>query len=127
MVKIAFCQCTFWRDWEKTKKHIEIVSKFDTIDYIIIVVDQTVPREEIEKVLREYRGKPQLIVKQVEFRDNLPEFRNHYVEECKRLGVKWYIVSDPDEWICEEVFKDIDCASEVNVEVWLRVNKTWLN
>jgi len=107
MLKTAFVQITFYRDWSKTIQHVERLSKFDTLDYIIIVVDQTVHPDQIENLKRMYRGKPKLIVKQVEFRDNIPEFRNHYVEECKRLGVKYFITSDPDEWICEELFRDL--------------------
>ena len=106
-MKIAFCQITYWRDWEKTLGHIEILKKFDTIDYIVIVVDHTVPKAEIENVLKSYDGKPKLIIYQTEFKDNLPMFRNEYVRICRELGVTWFIVSDPDEWICEDLFRDI--------------------
>jgi len=111
MTKVAFVQCTFARDWDRTRKHVlRLADK--PLDYIIIVTDETVSKEEIEKLKRVYEGlpyekKPMLIIKRVKFRDNIPAFRNEYVEVCKELGVDYFIVSDPDEWICEKLFLDI--------------------
>ncbi len=103
-LKVAFCQITFRRDWELTKQHIR--DWLDHVDYVIIVVDETVPPEEVEKTRKKFNS-PKLIIKQVEFPDHIPEFRNYYVEEAKRLGVSWIVVSDADEWINEQTRKDI--------------------
>ena len=136
-IKIAFCQCTFRRDWECTIKHIE--NWLPYVDYVIIIVDETVSREEIEKVKERFNSL-KLIIKQVKFNDNIPEFRNHYVEECKRLGVSWFVISDPDEWINELTRKDIrylvewaeangytqlglNCREQFEVVEWLPFDK----
>ena len=85
-------------------KHIE--NWLPYVDYVIIVVDETVSNEEIFDALDKFRN-PKLIIKRIPFPESIPEFRNQYVEKCKELGVKWFVVSDPDEWINEETRKDI--------------------
>jgi len=104
MVKVAFCQATFKRDWERTKQHIRDWLPY--VDYVIIVVDETVSSREVEEVKRQFNS-PKLIIKHVKFPESLPEFRNYYVKECIRLGVDWFVVSDPDEFHNDAVRRDI--------------------
>jgi len=100
-VKVAFCQCTYHADYQDTLKCVERVAPY--VDYVIIVEDGTLTDEQRQK-LRQFKN---LILKTVEFKDNIPEFRNQYIEEAKRLGVDWVCVSDPDELYSESLVKDL--------------------
>jgi len=100
-LKLAFCQCTYQGDFDDTLVCVERAHKY--VDYVIIVEDGSLNELQRQKL----KAYPNLILKTVEFKDNIPEYRNAYLEEAKKLGVDWVIVSDPDELFCEELFKDI--------------------
>jgi len=47
------------------------------------------------------------------FRDHLPDYRNHYLAEAKKLNITaWCAVSDPDELYCEELARDLKSLCE---------------
>lgn len=103
-MKISFCQPTFKRDWNRTIKHIE--NWLPYVDYIIIVVDETISSKEIKNVKKKFSSEKLKII-HTKFEDNIPEYRNKYVELAKKLQINWIVVSDPDEWINLNLRKDI--------------------
>jgi hypothetical protein len=98
---IAYCQATYVADFSDTLACVERVYKY--VDYVIIVEDGSLNELQRQKL----KAYPNLILKTVEFKDNLPEYRNAYLEEAKKLKADWVIVSDPDELFCEELLKDL--------------------
>lgn len=99
---IIYCQATYDQDYQDTLKCVERVSPY--MDYTIIVEDGTLTLEQKQK-LESY---PNVKVKTVEFKDNLPEYRNAYLEEAKKIDpYAWILVSDPDELFSESLMKDI--------------------
>jgi len=95
---IMFCQATYKDDWEDTLKCVERVSPH--VDHTIIVEDGSLTEEQKLK-LETY---PNVKVKTVEFKDNLPEYRNAYVEEAKKIDPYGFVlVSDPDELFSESL------------------------
>jgi len=99
---IIYCQATYDQDYQDTLKCVERVSPH--VDYTIIVEDGSLTEEQKAK-LRSY---PNVIVKTVEFKDNIPEYRNAYLEEAKKIDpYAWILVSDPDELFSESLVKDI--------------------
>ena len=103
-------------------------------DYVIIVADQTATDEMIQEAeelaaklskafyfrdeigekkerIRE-GGKPEFRLIRAEFRENIPEFRNRYLEEAKRLGIDWIAVSDSDEIFCDAFRRDCKKIAE---------------
>ena len=100
-MKLAFCQCTYYNDFDLTLECVKRAYKY--VDYVIIVEDGTLTEEQRKK-LQTY---PNLILKKVEFKDNIPEFRNQYLVEAKKLKVDWVIVSDPDEIFNKTFWRDI--------------------
>ena len=99
---IIYCQATYSDDYEDTLKCVERVSLH--VDNTIIVEDGSLTEEQKRK-LESY---PNVKVKTVPFLDNLPEYRNRYLEEAKKIDpYAWLICSDPDELFCEELCKKL--------------------
>lgn len=103
-MKIAFCQATFSRDIELTKSCIERVSK--DVDITIISYDQSVSDSQI-KWFEDNKEKYKLELVRYEWKDNMPEMRNSYLQRAKELGVQWLCVSDPDELYSENLTKNL--------------------
>lgn len=99
---ILFCQATYKDDYEDTLKCVERVH--NGVDYIILVEDGSLTQKQKQK-LESY---PNVKVKTVAFRDDLPRFRNEYLDEAKKIDpYGWCLVSDPDELFCEEFCKEL--------------------
>jgi len=101
-MKIAYCQCTFARDFERTVKCVELMAPY--VDMVIIVADQTVSEEQIEK-LKRIKGNVHVI--HTKFPDDIPKFRNKYMAYAELNDVDWVVVSDPDEVFNEQFAKDL--------------------
>ena len=98
---VIFCQATYKEDFEDTKKCVERVSPH--VDYTIIVEDGTLTDEQ-----RAWLKTKGCIVKSFKFKDNMPEMRNQYLEEAKKIDPHaWIAVSDPDELYSEELAKNL--------------------
>lgn len=98
---IIYCQATYDQDFQDTKKCVERVSPH--VDYTIIVEDGSLNHEQ-----KEWLKKHGCTVKTVGFHDNLPEYRNTYIQEAKKIDPwGWVLVSDPDELFCEEFCEEI--------------------
>ena len=105
-MKIVFCQATYHEDFELTKQCIERVRPY--VDAVVIAYDQTLGPEEKEWLRLEYEASPNKFHSVFfEFRDNLPEMRNVYLEVAKGMGADWICVSDPDELYSEELVKNL--------------------
>jgi len=129
IVKVCYAKITYWRGWERTLERVREWLADSAADYVIVVADQTVTDEMVkdaEKLAAEHEkafyfrdevgglgkrriegGKPEFRLIRAEFKENIPEFRNKYLEEAERLGVDWVAVSDSDE-ILNEAFRR-DC------------------
>jgi hypothetical protein len=95
---IIYCQATFDQDYQETLKCVERVSPH--VDHTIIVEDGSLTAEQ-KQTLETY---PNVKVKTVQFKDNLPEYRNAYLEEAKKIDpYGWVLVSDPDELMSESL------------------------
>jgi len=90
MAKIAYCQCTFARDFERTLKCVELMAPY--VDMVIIVADQTVSEEDVKR-LKKIRDNVHVI--HTEFPDDIPKFRNKYMAYAELNDVDWIVVSDP--------------------------------
>jgi len=103
---VFFAQITYSDEFEGTKKCVDIVAPY--VDYVILVVEKQRPfTEEQKKELLKYDN---VIILEREYRDNHPEFRNHYLEEAKKIAGNrpaWMLVSDSDEFFNEKLMKDI--------------------
>lgn len=100
MVSIAFCQATYSRDFDETKKCIERVSKYT--DYTIISYDNSLNKEQI-KWLNDNSKDYHIYPVPYDWIDNMPEMRNSYLNKAYELGVDWICVSDPDELYSKEL------------------------
>jgi len=99
---IIYCQCTYSDDYEDTLKCVERVSPH--VDYTILIEDGSLTEEQKAKL----EAYPNVKVKTVQFKDNIPEYRNAYLEEAKKIDpYAWIMVSDPDELFCEELCREI--------------------
>ena len=102
MRKIAYCQCTFARDFERTVKCVKLMAPY--VDMVIIVADQTVSEKDIER-LKKIRDNVHVI--HTEFKDDIPAFRNKYMAYAELNEIDWIVVSDPDEVFNEQFAKDL--------------------
>ena len=124
--KIIYCQATFQNDYEDTKKCVERVSPY--VDATIIVEPGDLTLSQVQWLLE--KG---CIVKTYTFEDNLPEMRNHYLEEAKKIDpYGWIVVSDPDELISENTCKnlrEIIKAAEANGNnmIGLNAHDIWID
>lgn len=110
-MKIVFCQATFRDDFEDTKGCIERVSPH--VDATVIAYDGSLTDEQIHWLTVNsdtYRLHP---VK-FEWTDDMPKMRNSYLEEAKRLGADWCVVSDPDELFSEDLSENLRRLIEEN-------------
>jgi hypothetical protein len=99
---VIYCQATYSADYEDTLKCVGRVSPY--VDYTIIVEDGSLTQQQKAKL----ESFPNVKVKTVQFKDNLPEYRNAYLEEAKKIDpYAWCLVSDPDELFCEELCREI--------------------
>jgi hypothetical protein len=99
---IIYCQATYSADYDDTLKCVERVSPY--VDYTIIVEDGSLTQEQKAKL----ESFPNVKVKTVQFKDNLPEYRNAYIEEAKKIDpYAWCLVSDPDELMSENLCRDL--------------------
>ena len=94
MIRIAYCQATYSRDFEETKECINRVSPY--VDTTIISYDQSLIDDQINW-LCENREKYRLQLVCYRWTDDMPAMRNSYLEKAKDLGIDWLCVSDPDE------------------------------
>ena len=98
---VIYCQATYHDDFEDTVKCVERVSPH--VDYTIIVEDGTLTGQ--QRAWLKAKGS---IVKTFEFKDNLPEMRQQYLEEAKKIDPNaWIAVSDPDELYSEELAENL--------------------
>jgi len=107
--KVLYCQITYADMFEGTYECVRRVAPY--VDGCIIVVEEQRPfTDEQKQKLLEF-GNVHLIERP--FKESLPDFRNCYLTEAKRLKKEnnWdsvYIcVSDTDEFYCEELCKDL--------------------
>jgi len=106
---ILFCQITYGDEFKGTYECVRRISPY--VDYCIIVVEKERPftDEQKEKLL----NFGNVILLEKPFEDNLPQFRNYYLDKAKELRRKhgwrnvWICVSDTDEYYCEELCRDI--------------------
>jgi hypothetical protein len=98
---IIYCQATYDQDFHETQKCVERVSPH--VDYTVIVEDGSLTEEQ-----RKWLTDHGCIVKTFEFKDNLPEMRNQYLEEAKKIDpYGWALISDPDELLSESLCRDL--------------------
>jgi hypothetical protein len=98
---IIYCQATYQQDFGETQKCVERVSPH--VDYTIIAEDGSLSAEQVK-----WLKSKNCIVKTFEFRDSLPEMRNHYLEEAKKIDPwGWCLISDPDELMSETLCLDL--------------------
>ena len=117
-MKVAYCKISYWRNWQRTLERVREWLADSSADHVIVIADQTVHEKSIDEAeklaislnktfrfrdeigeLKERRRegeKPAFHLVRAEFRENIPEFRNHYLEEARKLGVDWVAVSDSD-------------------------------
>jgi hypothetical protein len=100
--KIAYCQCTYQADYQDTLECVRDVSKY--VDHVIIIEDGTLTYEQ-RKALMEINRNVEVIT--VKFNDDLPAFRNNYLQRAKELRVDYCLVSDPDEHFNEYFLKNL--------------------
>ena len=99
---VIFCQATYADDYQDTLKCVERVSPH--ADHTIIVEDGSLAEGQKANLQRWRNVK----VKTAQFHDDLPRFRNEYLEEAKKIDPHgWIMVSDPDELFCEELCREI--------------------
>jgi len=125
-MRVSYCKIAYWRNWKRTLERVKEWLTDSSADYVIVVADQTVDenmikeaekltisfnksfsfRDEIRELKERRREgeKPEFHLMRVRFNENIPEFRNHYLEEARKLGVDWVAVSDSDE-IFNEAFR----------------------
>lgn len=107
---VVYGTISYDRDCERTYDRIKENAPY--FDYCIVIVEKQRPctNEQLKRL--EALG-DNVIVRQKPFNDNLPEFRNHYIEAAKEIkeneGWKdlWIAVSDADESFCQELREDI--------------------
>lgn len=107
---VFYCQITYADEYENTKKCVDLVAPY--VDYVILVVEKQRPfTEEQKKELLKHRN---VIILEREWRDNFPESRNYYIEEAKKIARElnaldrsWLLVSDSDEFFCDQFLKDL--------------------
>ena len=127
-MKVAYCKISYWRNWQRTLERVREWLADSSADHVIVIADQTVHEKSIDEAeklaislnktfrfrdeigeLKERRRegeKPAFHLVRAEFRENIPEFRNHYLEEARKLGVDWVAVSDSDEILCDAFRRD---------------------
>jgi len=95
---IVFAQGTYGERVDQTLECVRRVRGH--VDRIVIIVDQTICENDRQRI-RDLGAE----VHYRKWNDNFPEMRNHYLNLCKNYD--WICVSDPDEWYCEKLCKDL--------------------
>ncbi len=103
-MKIAYCQSTFRDDFDDTMLCIERVSPH--VDFTVIAYDGSLTDRQIQWLMVNSE-KFNLHPVRFKWEDDMPKMRNSYLEEAKRLGAEWAVVSDPDELFSEELAKNL--------------------
>jgi hypothetical protein len=105
---IIYGQITYDEQFEGTKRCVEEIAPY--VDYCIIVCEKQRPfTEEQKKTLLRH---PNVILMEEEYHDNLPEFRNIYLNKAREIMKQqgkpaWLCVSDSDEFYSEELRKNL--------------------
>lgn len=105
---IYYGQITYSEEFSGTKECVAVAAPY--IGFIIIVEDGSLSDEQ-RSALRQY-GDNVIIVTR-EWKDNFPEFRNHYLEKAREIAKlwkdkdPWMLVSDSDECFNWEFMRDI--------------------
>ena len=103
---IFYGQITYASEFEGTKRCVDIVAPY--VDYAIIVVEKQRPFTEEQK--RELTKYGNVIILEEEYKDNHPEFRNHYLRKAKEIAAgrtAYMLVSDSDEFFNDKLMKDL--------------------
>jgi len=105
---LVYGQITYGEQFDGTKRCVEEMSPY--VDYVVIVCEKQRPFTEEQK--RELLKHPNVMLIEEPFNDSIPEFRNMYLDKAKELRRKhnrstWLIVSDHDEYFCEELRRDL--------------------
>jgi len=87
---IAYCQMIYKKDLDMAIENINNAKEY--VDYCIVIYDQSLDDSDIKK-LKDSGA----IARYYKWEDNFPKQRNNYILESLYLGVKWILVSDPDE------------------------------
>lgn len=90
---LVFCQGTYEERMDQTKECIRRIRPY--IDRVVIIGDETISQES-----KDWLKENECELYIYPWNDNFPEMRNHYLHKCQMDD--WVIVSDPDEWFCEE-------------------------
>lgn len=104
-MKIVYCQATWRDDFELTKECIKRVSPH--VDATVIVFDQTMTNKQLKWLKGWFNVEEEKYIVYHEFKDDMPEMRNAYLEEAKKIGADWVCVSDPDELYSEELAENL--------------------
>jgi hypothetical protein len=90
------------------KQNVEEMAPY--VDYVILVVEKQRPfTEEQKKELLKY---PNVILLELPFEDNIPSFRNKYLDKAKEIMKQqnkpgWIAVLDTDEHFCKELRENL--------------------
>jgi len=105
---LFYGQITYNEQFKGTKRCVEEMAPY--VDYCIIVCEKQRPfTEEQKSELLKYKN---VILLEKPFNDNIPEFRNIYLNKAKEIMKQqrkpaWMCVSDTDEYFCEGFRKNI--------------------
>ena len=100
MSKVAYAECSFSQDFSDTLENVRAAK--GSVDFIVVVEDGSFSEEQ-KKAFRD-EGVA-LVFK--EWGDNFPAYRNASLDAARNLGADWVIVSDADEHMSSEVWRDL--------------------
>lgn len=101
MSKVVYAQVSFVRDFGPTLENLK--SATGHVDASIVVEDDSAPFTEGQRM--ELEG--YAVVVTGHWGDNFPAFRNRSLEEAKKMGADWVIISDADEHFGKELWRDL--------------------
>ena len=101
---IVYATATCNSRLQQTRECIDRVRKYDQFDRMVIIVNES-DGDELTDSNREFLLDLGCEVYTREWNDDMPAMRNAYLEKCQ-VG-DWVVVSDSDEWFCEEFCKFI--------------------
>ena len=94
---LVHAQATYGERVDQTIKGVKILA--GNVDRIVIIADETVTKEQT-KTLKDLGCE----VYMHPWEEDFPRMRNHYL--AKLQDGDWVIVSDPDEWFCDEFARE---------------------
>ncbi len=100
---VAYCQLTYSEDAALTVERIKEADGH--VDRIIIAAHDCSKEMLLELAKAAVNTTVDIIA--FEFKDNLPEARNVYLEQAKKLRMDWILVSDPDEAFNDVFFQQL--------------------